>query len=73
MRTALTQKRRWADAIFSLHRLDRSSSSTIEHRLRKVNGVENVTVDFAANTVVVSYDPNKITSEHIREFLQRND
>ena len=74
MRTAATQShKREADAIFSLLRVNRSSTSKIEHRLRKVSGIRNVTVDFVANTVLVSYDPDQITIQDIREFVEKAD
>jgi len=74
MRTGATQSRkREADAIFSLLRVNRSSTSKIEHRLRKVSGIRNVTVDFVANTVLVSYDPDQVTIQDIREFVEKAD
>jgi hypothetical protein len=74
MRTAATQSgKRQADAIFSLLHVDRSSTSKIEHRLRSVCGIRNVTVDFVTNTVLVSYDPDQITIKGIREFVEKAD
>jgi len=74
MRTATTQSgKREADAIFSLLHVDRSSTSKIEHRLRKVSGIRNVKVDFVANMVLVSYDPDQITIQDIREFVEKAD
>ena len=74
MRTGATQSsKREANAIFSLFHVDRSSTSKIELRLRKVSGIRNVTVDFVANTVLVSYDPDQITIQDIREFVEKAD
>lgn len=36
----------------------------------KLNGVRNVAVDYAANAVLVSYDPDRLSTEDIREFLE---
>jgi hypothetical protein len=74
MRTGATQSSKGeANAIFSLLHVDRSSTSKIELRLRKVSGIRNVTVDFVANTVLVSYDPDQITIQDIREFVEKAD
>lgn len=36
----------------------------------KLNGVRDVTVDYAANAVLVSYDPDRLSTQDIREFLE---
>ena len=62
---------RRTDAIFSLLHLDCSPSSQIERKLRKVSGIKKVTVDFVSNTVLVSYDPDQITTQDIRNFIEK--
>ena len=72
MRTSPRQNSsRRTDAIFSLLHLDCSSSSEIERKLRKVSGIKKVTVDFVANTVLISYDPDQITTQDIRNFIAK--
>jgi cation transport ATPase len=74
MRTAVTQSgKREADAIFSLLHVDRSLTSKIEQRLRKISGIRNVMVDFVTNTVLVSYDPDQITIQDIRVVVEKTD
>jgi copper chaperone CopZ len=36
----------------------------------KLSGVKHVAVDYAANAVLVSYDPDRLSTEDIREFLE---
>jgi len=58
-------------AIFSLHILGCSSrSGVVERKLRKMTGIRNVKVDYVTDTVLVSYDPTKLTAGRIREFLR---
>lgn len=74
MRHSVTRNgKKEADALFSLFQVDISSRSEIEHRLRKVSGVKNATVDFVANSVFVRYDPDQITVRDIREFIEKVD
>ena len=71
MRTAVGRKaERTAEAIFSLFHLACSSCSEIESKLMKLGGVRNVAVDYAANAVLVSYDPDRLSTEDIRELLE---
>ena len=71
MRTAVGRKaERTAEAIFSLFHLGCSSCSEIEEKLMKLGGVRNVAVDYAANAVLVSYDPDRLSTEDIRELLE---
>jgi hypothetical protein len=67
---ARNQKRE-ADAVFSLFQADASSRSEIERRLRKVSGIKKATVDFVANSILVRYDPDRITVHDIRGFIER--
>jgi hypothetical protein len=60
---------RRTDAIFSLLRLDCSPSSEIGHKLARVRGIRNVKVDFVANSVLVSYDPDRISTQDIRRLI----
>ena len=36
----------------------------------KLGGVRNVAVDYAANAVLVGYDPDRLSTEDIRELLE---
>jgi cation transport ATPase len=62
---------READAVFSLFHVNASSSLNVEHRLRKISGVKNATVDFVANSILVRYDPDQITVQDIRELIEK--
>jgi copper chaperone len=42
---------------------------TIEGAVGKIDGVKNVTVDSAAKTVHVDYDPKLVTEEKIEEVM----
>ena len=60
-----------AEAIFSLFNLGCSSCSRmIEGRLRKLHGIRNVNVDYVTDTVVVGYDPTRLTTDDIRAFMK---
>jgi len=43
----------------------------IESRLRALDGVKNVSVNFVANAIEVDYDPALLKSEGIRDSLKR--
>jgi copper chaperone CopZ len=61
-----------AEAIFSLFNLGCSSCSRmIEGRLRKLHGIRNVNVDYVTDTVVVGYDPTRLTTDDIRAFMKK--
>jgi len=61
-----------AEAIFSLFNLGCSSCPRIiEGRLRELHGVRNVNVDYVTDTVVVGYDPNRLTTDDIRAFMKK--
>jgi copper chaperone CopZ len=60
-----------ARAIFSLFNLGCSSCSRIiEGRLKELCGITNVNVDYVTDTVVVGYDPNRLTTDDIRAFMK---
>jgi len=73
MSAAPTQDNRvTAEAIFSLFNLGCSSCSRmIEGRLRKLHGITNVNVDYVTDTVVVGYDPKRLTTDDIRAFMKK--
>jgi copper chaperone CopZ len=61
-----------AQAIFSLFNLGCSSCSrVIEGRLSKLHGITNVNVDYVTDTVVVGYDPKRLTTDEIRAFMKK--
>jgi copper chaperone CopZ len=61
-----------AKAIFSLFNLGCSGcSGIIERKLRKVSGIKNVTVNYVTDTVLVNYDPGRVTTEDIRAFMKK--
>jgi len=43
----------------------------IERKLRKVSGIKNVTVNYVTDTVLVNYDPGRVTTEDIRAFMKK--
>jgi copper chaperone CopZ len=43
----------------------------IEGRLRKLHGIRNVNVDYVTDTVVVGYDPTRLTTDDIRAFMKK--
>jgi len=45
-------------------------SGIIERALRTLKGVKNVSINHLAGTVWIAYDPTKITSREIRDFLK---
>ncbi len=70
--TAMESKKASGQAIFSLFSLGCSSSSAvIERRLTKLPGVRDVTVNYITDTVLVNYDPRRVTTEDIRAFLKK--
>lgn len=61
-----------AEGIFSLFNLGCSGCSAIvERRLKKLSGIKDVTVNYVTDTVHVSYDPMKITTDDIHQFLKK--
>ena len=60
-----------AEAIVSLFNLGCSScSNIIEVRLKKLHGITNVNVNYVNDTVIVNYDPTRLTNETIRAFMK---
>ena len=61
-----------AQAIFSLFNLGCSSCHrTIEGRLRELDGITNVNVNYVTDTVLVGYDPKRLTTDDIRAFMKK--
>lgn len=61
-----------AEAIFSLFTLGCSGcSGIIERKLKKLNGIKDVNVNYITDTVQVNYDPRRVTTEEIRDFLKK--
>ena len=73
MPVAPTQDNRvTAEAVFSLFNLGCSSSHRlIEGRLRELQGITNVSVDYVTGTIVVGYDPKRLTTDDIRAFMKK--
>jgi Cu+-exporting ATPase len=70
--TGTENQRLKADAIFSLFNLGCSScSGIVERKLRRLDGIKNVTVNNVADTVSVNYDPQQLNSEEIRLFIRK--
>ena len=59
------------NAIFSLYTLGCSSCSGLERRLKKVHGITEVTVNYAADIVQVRFDPKKVKSDDIRTLMKK--
>jgi copper chaperone CopZ len=67
-----TRSHKTAEGIFSLFNLGCSGCSAIvERKLKKLSGIKDVTVNYVTDTVQVSYDPMKITTDDIRRFLKK--
>ncbi len=61
-----------AEAVFSLFNLGCSGCpAVIERRLRKVNGVKKVVVNYVTDTVLVNYDPSQVSTENIRTLMKK--
>lgn len=70
--TATESSKAMAQAIFSLFNLGCSScSGTIERKLKKLPAIRGVRVNYVTDTVLVNYDPARLTIEEIREFLKK--
>lgn len=72
MTTTITENKQLrAQAIFSIFNLGCSSCSVIiERKLRKLAGIKNVSVNYVTDTVLVNYDPRRLTTEEIRSFIR---
>lgn len=46
-------------------------SRVIEQKLGKVSGIEDVAVSYLTDTVLVRYDPEKMTTGMIRESIKK--
>lgn len=72
MSATQTRSRKAAEGIFSLFNLGCSGCSAIvELKLKKLSGIKDVTVNYVTDTVHVSYDPMKISTDDIRQFLKQ--
>jgi len=72
MTAAQTTGKVTAEAIFSLFNLGcPSCSKMIEVRLKAVHGITAVNVNYVSDTVIVDYDPNRLTSDDIRAFMKK--
>lgn len=43
----------------------------LETKLRKVPGVREVNVNYVADMVQVKFNPDKLTSDEIRDFMKK--
>jgi copper chaperone CopZ len=60
------------NAIFSISNSRCSyCSDVIERKLAKMPGIEEVAVSYLTDAVLVRYDPEKTTTEKIRESIKR--
>jgi len=61
-----------AEAIFSLFNLGCSSCfRIIEGRLKELQGITSVNVNYVTDTVAVGYDPTRLTTDDIRAFMKK--
>lgn len=68
----MTQINGESNAIFSLYSLGCSSCSRLlETKLKKVPGISEVNVNYVADMVQVKFNPDKVTSEEIRDFMKK--
>jgi len=60
-----------ADAILSYVRPGRTiPSGKVERHLRRLEGIEEVTINHLSQTVKIRYNPSMVTIEEIRSFLK---
>jgi allophanate hydrolase subunit 1 len=59
------------NAIFSLHTFESPTWSRLELELKKVPGIADVNLNYAADVVQVKFDPAKVTSEDIRTIMKK--
>ena len=57
------------NAIFSLYKLQHSSYSKLERKLKETPGISEVEVNYAADNVQVKFDPTEVTSDEIRTII----
>lgn len=61
-----------ARAIFSLFNLGCSAcSAVIEKKLKKLGGIRDVSVNYITDTILVDYDPSRLTSQDIRALIKK--
>jgi allophanate hydrolase subunit 1 len=59
------------NAILSLDKLGNSSCFGLEGKLKKVPGISEVEINYAANIVQVQFDPRKVTNDDIRAAMKK--
>jgi len=72
MTVAATKNKPAGKAIFSLFNLGCCScAAVIESRLKKLPGMIDVTVNYVTDTVLIIYDPTRLTVDAIRTFMKK--
>ena len=59
------------NAMFSLYKLEHSTYSKLERKLKETPGVAEVDVNYAADIVQVKFDPTEVTSDEIRTIMKK--
>jgi copper chaperone CopZ len=59
------------NAVFSLHALETPTWSRLDRELKKVPGIADVNLNYAAHVVLVEFDPTTVTSENIRTIVKK--
>ena len=68
MKQGTAELQPFGNAIFSLHT---HGSSNLESKLKTIQGITEVYVNYVADVVEVKFDPSKIKSEDIRDFMKK--
>jgi len=68
MKQSTAELQPFGNAIFSLRT---HGSSNLESKLKTVQGITEVYVNYVADVVEVKFDPSKIKSEDIRDFMKK--
>lgn len=48
-----------------------SCPNAVERKLKKFQGIKQVTVDYVTDTVLVDFDPEVITTDAIRTYMMK--
>jgi copper chaperone CopZ len=59
------------NAIFSLYKIEPSTCSRLERKLKEAPGIAEVNVNYAADIVQIQFDPTKVTSDDIRTIMKK--
>ena len=59
------------NAIFSLYKLEHSTYSKLERKLKETPRIAEVEVNYAADIVQVKFDPTEVTSDEIRTIMKK--